>query len=145
MRRKLFWLLAFLALPASAAELKIDFGDFHLDHAPRGFRSTVTGQGKPGDWKIIMDDEPPLLAPLTPEASAVAKKAVLAQLAQDPTDEHFPLLIYDGEIFGDFKLTTRFKTVGGAREQMAGVAFRIQDETNYYVLRASSLGNNCRF
>src|SRR6202040_4145266 len=145
MRRKLFWLLAFLALPASAAELKIDFGDFPLDPAPPGFRSTVTGQGQPGDWKIIMDDVPPLLAPLTPDATAVAKRAVLAQLAQDPTDEHFPLLIYEGEIFGDFKLTTRFKTVSGVREQMAGIAFRIQDETNYYVLRASSLGNNCRF
>ena len=28
---------------------------------------------------------------------------------------------------------------------MAGVAFRIQDEKNFYVLRASSLGNNFRF
>jgi hypothetical protein len=30
-------------------------------------------------------------------------------------------------------------------EQMAGVAFRIQDETNYYVVRASSMGNTFRF
>ena len=28
---------------------------------------------------------------------------------------------------------------------MAGVAFRIQNATNYYVVRASSLGNNLRF
>jgi len=28
---------------------------------------------------------------------------------------------------------------------MAGIAFRIQDETNYYVVRASSLGNTFRF
>jgi hypothetical protein len=30
-------------------------------------------------------------------------------------------------------------------EQMAGIAFRIRDETNYYVVRASSLGNTFRF
>jgi hypothetical protein len=30
-------------------------------------------------------------------------------------------------------------------EQMAGIAFRIQNETNYYVVRASSLGNTFRF
>ena len=75
----------------------------------------------------------------------VARKAVLAQLAQDPTDEHFPLLIYEGDTVGDFTLTTRFKTVRGVVEQMAGIAFRIQNETNLYVVRASSLGNNVRF
>jgi hypothetical protein len=88
---------------------------------------------------------PSLLPTLTPGARAVAKKAVLAQLAQDPTDEHFPMLIYEGETVGDFKLTTRFKTVKGVVDQMAGIAFRIQNETNYYVVRASSLGNNLRF
>jgi hypothetical protein len=73
------------------------------------------------------------------------KQAVLAQLDRDPTDERFPLLIYEQEVFEDFTLTTRFKTVSGTAEQMAGVAFRIQDETNYYVLRASSLGSTFRF
>jgi hypothetical protein len=145
MRRFSFWLLALLALPAVAAELKIDFSEFHLDQTPPGFRSTLMGQGKPGDWQIIMDDVPPLLPPLTPDAPVFSKRPVLAQLAQDTTDEHFPMLIYDGEIFEDFTLTTRFKTVHGTKEQMAGIAFRIQNETNYYVLRASSLGNNCRF
>jgi hypothetical protein len=35
--------------------------------------------------------------------------------------------------------------VTGAVEQMAGLAFRIQDNKDYYVLRASALGNNFRF
>jgi hypothetical protein len=74
-----------------------------------------------------------------------AKRPVLAQLAQDPTDEHFPLLIFQDESFDDFTLTTRVKTLKGVMEQMAGIAFRIQDETNYYVVRASSLGNTFRF
>ena len=145
MRNHFLWALALLALPAVAAERKFDFSDVRENQAPPGFRSVVTGQGKPGDWRVIMDEVPPLLPPLSSAAPAVARKAVLAQLAQDPTDEHFPLLIYEGDIMGDFTLTTRFKTVKGVAEQMAGIAFRIQNETNYYVVRASSLGNNLRF
>jgi hypothetical protein len=145
MRNHFLWILALLALPVTAAERKFDFSDVRENQPPPGFRSTVTGQGKPGDWKVILDEVPSLLPPLTARAPAVAKRPVLAQLAQDPTDEHFPLLIFAEETFGDFTLTTRFKTVKGVAEQMAGIAFRIQNETNYYVVRASSLGNTFRF
>jgi len=82
---------------------------------------------------------------LSAEAKSVFKRPVLAQLAEDPTDEHFPLLIFEDELFGDFSLTTKFRTVRGKTEQMAGIAFHIQNETNYYVARASSLGNTFRF
>jgi hypothetical protein len=58
-----------------------------------------------------MDQVPSLLQPLTAGASGVARKAVLAQPAQDATEEHFPLLVYEGLIMDDFTLTTRFKTV----------------------------------
>src|SRR5258708_18791563 len=73
------------------------------------------------------------------------KGPVVAQLARDRTDEHFPLLIYEDEAFGDFTLTTRFKIVDGAAEQMAGIAFRTQDERNYYYIRASALGSTFSF
>jgi len=145
MRSQFLWALALLTLPVAAADRRFDFSAVRENETPPGFRSTVTGQGKPGDWRVIMDEVPPLLPPLATGAPVVARKAVLAQLAQDPTDEHFPLLIYEGETLGDFTLTTRFKTVKGVVEQMAGIAFGIQNETNYYVVRASSLGNNVRF
>jgi len=145
MRNDFLWAVALLALPALAAERKFDFSELHENQTPPGFRSTVTGKGKPGDWRIVLDEVPSLLPPLSPQAPVVAKRPVLAQLAQDPTDEHFPLLIFEDETFDDFTLTTRFKTVKGVKEQMAGIAFRIQDETNYYVVRASSLGNTFRF
>jgi hypothetical protein len=145
MRNYVLWGLALLGLPAVAAERKFDFSEVRENQAPPGFRSVVTGQGKPGDWRVILDEVPSLMQPLTPGARSVAKKAVLAQLAQDPTDEHFPLLIYEGDIIDDFTLTTRFKTVKGVAEQMAGIAFRFQNATNYYVVRASSLGNYLRF
>jgi hypothetical protein len=145
MRNHFLWVLALVALPAVAAERKFDFSDLGANQTPSGFRSTVTGKGKPGEWKVILDEVPSQMPALSPRATAVAKRPVLAQLAQDPTDEHFPLLIFEEETFGDFTLTTRIKTVKGVMEQMAGVAFRIQDETNYYVVRASSLGNTFRF
>jgi hypothetical protein len=128
-----------------AAEKKFNFSDVPENQPPPGFRSTVSGEGKPGDWRVILDEVPPILEPLTPQAAAVSRQSVLAQLSRDPTDEHFPLLIYEEEVFGDFTLTTRFKTVAGAVERMAGMAFRVQNETNFYVVRASSLGNTFRF
>jgi hypothetical protein len=146
MRSYLAWaLLPVLALPLGAAERTFDFSQVKEGETPPGFRSTVTGVGKPGKWEVVQDEVAPLLEPLTPNAPVVAKRAVLGQFSQDPADEHFPLLIYQDETYDDFKLTTRFKTVKGVKEQMAGIAFRIQNETNYYVVRASSLGNTFRF
>ena len=93
----------------------------------------------------MLEEQASSLAPTNATGLVATKKAVLAQLDGDSTDERFPLLIYEKEVFEDFTLSMRFKTVGGAREQMAGVAFRLQDETNYYVLRASSLGGTFQF
>jgi hypothetical protein len=112
---------------------------------PAGFRSTLSGEGKPGEWKVVLDEVPSMFPPLNPQAPTTARKPVLAQVSQDATDERFPILLYEKETFGDFTLTTRFKTVSGKVEQMAGVVFRAQNETNFYVVRASSLGNTFRF
>jgi hypothetical protein len=147
MRRWFSWALLLCAWPVTGAERKFDFTEFREDQTPPGFRSTLTGKGKPGDWKVIQEEVPSLLPPLTSQPSPTMRTThlVLAQLSQDPTDEHFPLLIYEEEKFGDFTLTTQFKTVSGVVEQMAGIAFRVLNESNYYVVRASSLGNTFRF
>jgi hypothetical protein len=127
------------------AEIVLDFRQDKLNETPRGFRSTLAGGGQPGEWKIVQDEVPSPMAPVLPTASNRSKRNVLAQLSRDRTDERFPMLLYEGEIFGDFKLTTQFKLVDGAVEQMAGVAFRIQDERNYYYIRASGLGSTFYF
>jgi hypothetical protein len=145
MRHFLLCLGLVLAAPAFSAELKIDFSDLSEGSSPTNFFGAVAGGGRPGDWKILLDAVPPLLAPLTDKAPVEAKRAVLAQTSEDPTDEHFPMFIYDGETFRDFRLTTRFKIVGGTMEQMAGVVFRFQNASNFYVFRASALGRNVRF
>jgi hypothetical protein len=147
MRNWFTWALLLSAWSGIAAERKFEFSELHENQTPAGFRSTVTGKGKPGEWKVIQENVASLLPALTSQPSPVMKTThtVLAQLAQDPIDEHFPLLIYEDEKFGDFTLTTQFKTVGGLTEQMAGIAFRVLNESNYYVVRASSLGNTFRF
>jgi hypothetical protein len=128
-----------------SAELSFELNRWPVNTTPPGFTSAVSGTGQPGEWRIILDEATPLLPPLIPGASSAHKVAVLAQLARDKTQDHFPLLIYDKEIFDDFKLTTRFKLMAGEVEQMAGIAFRLQDEKNYYYIRASGLGKTFHF
>lgn len=135
-----------LACAASslAADLHLDFSREKLNETPPGFRSTVSGEGKPGRWQIVEDEVPSSLPNLTAGAT-IPKKPVLAQLSRDITDEHYPILVYTNEIFGDFTFKTRLKCVGGAVEQMAGVVFRYQNEQNFYYVRASAKGNTLRF
>ncbi len=140
--------LVLLGFSAAGAEITIDFNRFALGQTPTNFTSALTGSGLPGDWKIIADAVPadfyPVMPQMTPTPSA-ATRQVLAQLSKDPTDEHFPMLIYDGATFKNFKATTEFKIVSGAAEQMAGIVFRYQNASNFYVVRASALGHNVRF
>jgi len=146
MRKFIFCFCFTAAVSASGAEIKINFADFSENQSPTNFHNALAGAGKPGDWKVVMDEMPSAFAPLTTgQALALNRQAVLAQTSDDPTDERFPMLIYDGETFKDFKLTTQFKIVSGVAEQMAGVVFRFQNESNFYVIRASALGHNLRF
>ncbi|MBK9139336.1 MAG: DUF1080 domain-containing protein [Verrucomicrobia bacterium] len=133
------------AAPGYRGKWTLDLTREKLGEPPRGWRSALAGQGRPGQWQVIEDEATPDFVPLTPEAPQTARRRVIAQVAKDPTDERFPLLILDDQVFGDFVLSVRFKTVSGVLEQMAGVVFRVQDERNFYVVRASSLGGNVRF
>ena len=146
MHRHIFWLITLLfAGRLLGAERKFDFSLMPTNQPPAGCFSTVGGEGKPGTWKVIMDELPLALAPLNPNVPSTAPKAVVAQLAWDAADEHFPMLVLGDDTYGDFTFTTRFKIADGLMEQMAGVAFRIQDEKNYYYVRASALGNTFYF
>jgi len=138
-------LLLGLVISAPGAELVFDFGESASDRIPAGFTNVVAGKGGPGVWKVVMDDMPSAFSALTDKAPSVSRRAVLAQTSMDLTDEHFPMLVYTKETFDDFTVATRFKLVEGVSEQMAGLVFRWQDEKNFYVVRASGLGNNVRF
>lgn len=128
-----------------AAEKVFDLASVPLGSVPGGWRSARAGEGPPGRWEVVLDALPEWAVPAAPGAAQGLQRAVLAQLSTDDTDERFPLLIYEEEVLRDFTLRLRFKTVSGRREQMAGVAFRLQDEKNFYVVRASALGHTFRF
>ena len=129
---------------AAAAELRFNFGDYPEGALPTNFVATLAGGGPPGVWKILGLEEPSA-APPGGNLPGIYRRNVLAQTSQDSTDDRFPMLLYTGERFRDFKFTTRFKIVSGATEQIAGVVFRYQNPTNYYVVRASALDRNLRF
>jgi Domain of Unknown Function (DUF1080) len=139
MRHFVFGAAALLALPVFAVERVLKFSESSVDQLPPGFRSTVIGSGKPGDWKVVQDEDSQAA-----ESRTNPPSTVLAQTARDPQNNHFPVLIFDKEAYGDFRLTTRFKIVGGALEQTAGIIFRFQNESNFYMVGASALGGSFR-
>jgi hypothetical protein len=136
----LFLLLWSIAL--NAAEKIFDFNDLKPDTTPAAFRSVIGGQGALGEWKILLDELPSSFPSLSGKAPPTNRRPVLAQLSRDRTDEHTPMFIFDGDVFGDFKISTLFKLVEGEVEQMAGIAFGFQDSNNFYYVRASGLGKS---
>jgi hypothetical protein len=147
--RRALWIAVVLglvlpAVPGFSAELVFDFTQTPAGEQPLSFRSTVSGEGPVGDWLVRYEDLE-IKGPSAPQSSVASRRALLTQTSEDPTDERFPLLIYEAESYGDFTFTTRARTVSGRVAQMAGIAFRIQDERNYYLLRLSSLGDTVVF
>src|SRR5262249_19310400 len=49
------------------------------------------------------------------------------------------------KVYGDLVASVRFKPVSGRDDQAAGIIFRVQDGSNYYILRANALENNVNF
>lgn len=127
-----------------AEQLSFDFSKTPAGRQPDGFTSLLVGQGSPGEWKIVEAEVPSAFEPLTPNATR-RRGSVLAQVDRDPTDERFPVLVYEGLEVADFTFKTKFKTVEGLLEQMAGIVFRFKDTNNFYYVRASSKGNTFRF
>jgi hypothetical protein len=134
--------IAGFALGVSAAQIEFDFSKEAAGRQPPGFLSLTTGGGELGQWKIVTEQVPPILTPLEPNAPAnTTERAILSVESFDLGEEHYPVLLFTNEIFTDFTLTTRFKLGGGIVEPSAGVVFRAQDQSNYYVVRASAQGN----
>ena len=142
LKRVFVLLLAGIAVAVSAAQIEFDFSQDAMDETPPGFVSLVTGPGQPAHWKVTEEEVPPILAPLEPNSPEnTAKRAVLSVQSFNLDENHCPVLLYTKEILTDFTLTTRFKIAGGIVDPSAGLVFRAQDESNYYVVRASAAGN----
>ena len=140
-------LLCTLALcwPAAGNQLQFNFGELASSGSLTNFHSEVLGDGRPSEWKVLPGEGPSAFASLSDPTKSAGGGSVLAQLSQDPTDERFPMYVYDGDKFRNFHFATQFKIVSGVMEQMAGVVFRFQNTSNFYVVRVSGLGKNIKF
>jgi hypothetical protein len=118
------------ALPAQAeGPVSITFADAAVGGPPPEFAFARTGGGTPGDWKIVDD-------------KTVAAGRVLAQTNTDRTDYRFPLAIYQPVSVANVEVSVRFKAVNGSIDRAGGVAVRLSDRDNYYVVRANALEDN---
>ena len=63
----------------------------------------------------------------------------------DQTDYRFPLAIYDKLVAVNVDVTVRFKAVAGRVDRAGGIAIRLADPNNYYVVRANALEDNVNF
>jgi hypothetical protein len=121
-----------VAASSEPGAIMIDIERMSVGPAPGGFRFARTGQGAPGQWAVVAD------------ATAAGGRAI-EQTSTDRTDYRFPLAIYEASLVANLDAVVRFKAVGGKIDQAAGIAIRVRDADNYYVVRANALEDNVRF
>jgi len=73
-----------------------------------------------------------------PESDAPTEPNALCQTGET----EFPALALSDEEYTDLALVTNFKPISGQEDQAAGLIFRVQDEGNYYIVRANALEDN---
>jgi glycosyl hydrolase family 59 (putative galactocerebrosidase) len=100
--------------------------------APTDFKFARTGKGGPGQWTVVSD-----------ETSFAGR--VIEQSSTDRTDYRFPLAIFEPIVAKNIKFSVRFKSAAGRVDQAGGIAVRVLDGDNYYVVRANALEDNVRF
>jgi len=120
------------AAGAQPRTTRVDITGMQPGTAPPGFEFTLTGGGPVSAWKVVSDP------------TAAAQKAI-AQTSQDRTDYRFPLAVYQPLSAKNVEVTVRFKPVAGEVDQAGGIAVRLADRDNYYVVRANALEDNVRF
>ena len=122
-----------LPLPGGAQMTgpSIDLATATVGATPPGFEFGRTGQGKPGQWLVAED-------------ATGAQGRAIAQTNGDTTDNRFPLAIWQGVSAKNVEVTLRFKPIGGKVDQAGGIAVRVKDALNYYVVRANALEDNVR-
>jgi len=121
-----------IAGTAKADNARLDFENGQIGALPSGVTAALTGSGGPIKWSIVED------------AGAPAGSKVLAQTSADKTDFRFPLAIFDQPVAADLEVAVRFRAVAGEVDRAAGIAVRLADKDNYYVVRANALEDNVR-
>ncbi len=121
-----------LFAPAAAADVSIAFADVTCGDPIADFEFALTGQGRPGNWQVVVDE------------NARDGKA-LAQLSKERISDRFPLAIYKRINEANVEITAWFQPVFGSIDRTAGVVVRFMDPNNYYVARANAIDHNVSF
>jgi hypothetical protein len=111
---------------------RIDFEAAPVGALPPGVTAALTGSGGPVKWSV------------TDDPTAPAGPKVLTETSKDTTDYRFPLAIFDQPVLADLDVAARFKAVAGEVDRAAGIAVRLADRNNYYVVRANALEDDVR-
>jgi hypothetical protein len=127
-----FLLAAPVPVLAQAAPMNVPLTTTAKAGLPEGFSAARTGKGAAAEWKVVDDN------------TASGGRA-LAQTSTDRTSYRFPLAIYQSVSAVNVAVTVRFKAVAGEIDRAAGIAVRLADADNYYVVRANALENNVNF
>jgi len=117
------FILLSAATGVSADQTKVTFDDARA--LPKGWQSGITGKGT-AKWEVVSEET----APSPKNVLKQSGEATFCWAAK--TDES----IKDGFV------ETKFKPVSGREDQAAGIVFRFQNPTNYYVVRANALEDN---
>ena len=117
---------------AQSASVIIAIANMDEGAPPPEFDFARTGQGKTGQWRVVVD------------TTAGGSRAI-EQSDPDRTDYRFPLAIHRSFSAKNVEATVRFKAVAGTVDQAGGIAVRLLDPDNYYVVRANAMEDNVRF
>jgi len=127
-RRLLAFAVAFGLLGAGGSEVagnKIDFMRDGGGVPPTDFAFRRTGRGSNGDWAVVRD-------------ATASTGLAIEQSSRDATENRYPLAIYKPASLKNVEIGASFKLIAGAA-QSAGLAFRLMDTGNYYVVAANAL------
>lgn len=125
----LLLLALLISAPAMAQMITFEGDD---GSPPKAFDFSRTGQGSEGEWRVVRDE-------------TAEKGYALEQASTDKTDYRFPLAIYNPLSAADVEVSVRFKPVAGQVDRAGGIAVRLTNANNYYVVRANALEDNVRF
>lgn len=116
---------------SQSAATVIAIAKMEVGAAPADFGFARTGQGGQGQWTVVSDP-------------TSFSGRVIEQSSTDRTDYRFPLAIFNSVVAKNVDVSVKFKPVAGRVDQAGGIAVRVLDADNYYIVRANALEDNVR-
>jgi len=121
--------LAAISLPFFSA-ISINFDAMKLGEMPADWTPVTTNQDSPPHWIVKHDPTAP------------SRPNVLAQSSKGGLRYRFPVCLFNKITCLDGDISVRMKIISGKDDQDAGVVFRVADQNNYYLVRASARDHN---